>query len=238
MRNIVKIMLLGGISAPVFAQNTGIGDAEITITKEKEIKLQKANRVFEKIPTEEKKSVKREMVYTFFERKPTGVEEVEFKPNVISPVEGAKRGGSSVNGYNNYLKVGGGNYGRFYAETYINSDQNKPLVYGIYGLHNAAKRGPIQGVNSGINLDQIRLDGKYHSSNFEVNGEIGYERRGYRFFGYDTLNYDLPKENIRQVLNIFKLGIGFENTNPNPVVDYSVKTRLRTLNDYYEAIFP
>ncbi len=175
------------------------------------------------------------MVYTFFERKPTGVEEVEFKPNVISPVEEAKRNGSNSTGYNNYLKVGGGNFGRFYAETFINSDQDKPLVYGIYGLHNAAKRGPIQGVNSGINLDQIRLDGKYHSNFFEVKSDIGYERRNYHFFGYDTLNYDLPKEDIRQTLNIFRFGVGFENTNPSPVVDYALHTRLRTLNDFYEA---
>ena len=235
MRNTLKIVLLGAVSAPVFAQNTGIGDAEITITKEKEVKLQKANRVFEKIPSEVKKTTKREMVYTFFERKPTGVEEVEFKPNVISPVEDSKRNGSNTTGYDNYLKVGGGNFGRFYAETFINSDQDRSLVYGIYGLHNAAKRGPIQGVNSGINLDQIRLDGKYHSNYFEMKGDIGYERRNYHFFGYDTLNYDLPKEEIRQTLNIFRFGVGFENTDPNPVVDYAIHTRLRTLNDYYEA---
>ncbi len=228
-------MLFGVISAPVLAQNTGIGDAEITITKEKEVKLQKASRVFEKIPAEVKTQEKREMVYTFFERKPTGVEEVEFKPNVISPVEDTRRNGSNSTGYDNYLKVGAGNFGRLYAETFINSNQDKSLVYGIYGLHNAAKRGPIQGANSGINLDQIRLDGKYHSNYFEMKSDIGYERRNYHFFGYDTLNYDLLKEDIRQTLNIFRFGVGFENTDPNPVVDFAVHTRLRTLNDFYEA---
>ncbi|WP_304234857.1 hypothetical protein [Jiulongibacter sediminis] len=230
---LTQTVLFCGLSVGAFAQ--GIGNEEITITKEREVELQKQNRVFEKIPVEEKQTTKREMVYTFFERKPVGIEEVEFKPNVVSPVEDQRRNSSQSSGYPNYVKLGGGNFGRFYAETFLNSNQDQNLVFGLYGLHNAAKRGPIQGVNSGINLDQIKLDGKYHSGYFKLQAQAGYERRNYHFFGYDTLAYDLPQEEIRQRLNILNFGVAFENTKPKPIVDYSLKTKLRTLNDYYEA---
>lgn len=220
---------------PAWAQNKGIGDEEITITKERSVQLQKANRVFEKIPTEEKAPTKRKMAYTFFEKKPVGIEEIEFTPNIVSPVDDNKRGRTQSSGYANYFKVGGGNFGRFYAETFINSDQSQNLVFGIHGLHNSAKRGPIQGVNSGINLDQIKVDGKYNSGGFELKGNIGYELRNYRFFGYDTLNYDLSKEEIKQKLNIFNFGVTLQNTNANPIIDYEIKTNLRTLKDNFEA---
>jgi hypothetical protein len=232
--NSIKIVLFTCLGFSSTAQNTGIGE-EITITKERTVKLQKANRVFEKIPSEVQTSEKKEMVYTFFEKKPAGIEEIKFTPNIVSPVENDKRKNNQSTGYANYFKVGGGNFGRLYAETFINSEQSQNLVFGVYGLHNAAKRGPIQGVNSGINLDQIKLDGKYNSNGFELKGNIGYEMRKYHFFGYDTLSYDLPKEELKQRLNIFNFGVAFQNTNPKPILDYSLKTNLRTLNDFFEA---
>jgi hypothetical protein len=233
--NSIKIVLFTFLGLPAFAQNTtGIGE-EITITKEKTVKLQKANRVFEKIPVEVRTTEKKEMVYTFFEKKPSGIEEINFTPNIVSPVENDKRKKNQSTGYPNYFKVGAGNFGRLYAETFINSEQSQNLVFGIYGLHNAAKRGPVQGANSGINLDQIKVDGKYNSNGFELKGSIGYEMRKYHFFGYDTLNYDLPKEEIKQRLNIFNFGVAFQNTNPKPILDYSLKTNIRTLNDFFEA---
>jgi hypothetical protein len=228
------IVLLSSLSLGVFAQNSGIGE-EITITKERTVKLKKANRVFEKIPVEEKTVTKREMAYTFFEKKPAGIEEVKFSPNIVSPIESDKRKNSQSSGYANYFKVGGGNFGRLYAETFINSEQNQNLVFGVYGLHNAAKRGPIQGVNSGINIDQIKLDGKYNSNGFEINGNVGYEYRNYNFFGYDTSSYELTKPELKQRLNIFNFGVAFQNTKPKPVLDYALKTNLRTLNDFFEA---
>ncbi|MFT5886524.1 MAG: hypothetical protein ACI9IP_002992 [Arcticibacterium sp.] len=228
-----KIIVLLCLSLTSIGQ--GIGDEEITITKERSVKLQKANRVFEKIPMEEKVTEKRKMAYTFFEKKPTGVEEITFTPNIVSPVEDEKRRGSQSSGYPNYFKVGAGNFGRFYAETFINSDQSQNLVFGIYGLHNAAKRGPIQGENSGINLDEIRLDGKYQSSGFELKGNLGYELRNYKFFGYDTLTYEYNKDQLKQKLSIFNFGVAFQNTNPQATLDYSLKTNLRTLNDNFDA---
>ncbi|WP_162627997.1 TonB-dependent receptor [Arcticibacterium luteifluviistationis] len=230
-----KIVLLMLLSIPALAQNKGIGDEEITITKERSVKLQKANRVFEKIPTEEKTTTKRKMAYTFFEKKPVGIEEVEFSPNIVSPVDENKKGKTQSSGYPNYFKVGGGNFGRFYAETFINSDQSQNLVFGVHGLHNAAKRGPIDGENSGNSLSKIAVDGKYNSNGFELKGNLGYEFRKYYFFGYDTTSREYDKEDIKQTLNILNFGVTLQNTNANPIIDYSIKTNLRNLKDNLDA---
>lgn len=235
MKKKLLIIALMAIGYSLHAQDSGIGFEEINITKEREVKLQKANRVFEKIPVEKKEAQKKEMVYTFFEKKLSGIEKVDFKPTVISPVDIRKSNSDEHEGYANYFKVGAGNFGRLFAETHINTAQDRNLVWGVYGLHNAAKNGPVEGAKSGINLDQIKLDGKYHANNFELKATAGFERRNYYFFGYDTTNFELEKEELRQRLNIFDVGVSFENTNPKPVVDYALKTNLKTLNDFYEA---
>lgn len=69
MKKKLLIIALMAIGYSLHAQDSGIGFEEINITKEREVKLQKANRVFEKIPIEKKEAQKKEMVYTFFREK-------------------------------------------------------------------------------------------------------------------------------------------------------------------------
>lgn len=216
-----------------FGQVKEIGDEEITITKDRKIELPKANRIFEKIPPIKTESKEKKMAYTFFERKPTNIEEVKFSPNIIQPNASSKKDESNT-GYPNYFKVGVGNFGRLFAETYINSNQDQKLVFGLYGLHNSTKRGPIYGVNSGASTNELKVDGKYHNNDFELKADLSYDRRNYYFYGYDS-TYNFQKNEIRQTLNTFKFGVSFENTKPSPLVDYKLKTNLRTLNDAYDA---
>lgn len=227
------IIGIGLFSNAGFAQVKEIGDEEITITKDRKIELPKANRIFEKIPPIKTESKEKKMAYTFFDRKPTNIEEVKFSPNTIQTNSVIKKDETNT-GYPNYFKVGLGNFGRIYAETYVNSAQDQKLVFGIYGLHNSTKRGPIYGVNSGSSNNEVKLDGKYHNNDFEVKADISYDRRNYHFFGYDS-TYNYQKNEIRQTLNTFKFGVAFENTKPSPIVDYSLKTNLRLLNDAYDA---
>ncbi len=235
-RSIKLSALLITVSVSAVAQTTReIGNEEITITKDRKIELPKANRVFEKIPAVPNEVKEKKMTYSFFDRKPTGVEEVKFSPNIVQP-DNKKNKTAELLGYNNYVKLGAGNFGRLFAETYINSDQDQKLVFGIYGLHNSAKRGPVNGVNSGSSDNQIRLDGKYHSGNFKLNVDAGYERRAYQFYGYDTTYSSPPaKDDIRQRLNLLDFSVGFENTNPKPKVDYALKTGIKSLKDFYDA---
>ena len=82
-----KILIVLGLGLLNYANaQKEIGNEEINITKERQVELQKANRIFDKIPpiVNEKKHVK--MNYSFYDRKPTAVEEAKFTPNVVNPL--------------------------------------------------------------------------------------------------------------------------------------------------------
>jgi hypothetical protein len=231
-----KILIVMGLALSNYAiAQKEIGNEEINITKERQVELQKANRIFDKIPpiVNEKKQVK--MNYSFYDRKPTAVEETKFIPNVVNPL--AKKSTlDDVIGFKNYFKIGFGNFGRIFGETYINSDQNKKLVYGISAFHNSTKRGPVDDENSASSFNKIKLDGKYHQKNYELKMDVGYERRNYYFYGYDTTqNFDYKPEDLRQTINLYSFAATFENTNPKPKVDYSLSTGIKNLTDNYNA---
>lgn len=234
MKNIAVILvLLLRFTTYSFAQGD-IGNEEITITKEREIKLSKANRIVEKVPVVETERASKKITYTFYDRKPSGVQSTNFTPSVIDPaVESNKN--IQTDGFYNYLKLGGGNYGRFLGEGHFNSYQNDKFVFGLYALQNSAKRGPIANVNSGSSLTKVKIDGKYHTNSFELKGFAGYERKNYHFYGYDTTRFTFTKDQIRQRLNLFHYGLSFENTNVDSPVDYQLTTELKTLKDLISA---
>jgi hypothetical protein len=234
VKKISAIVVLSLFSASLYAQKEVVNE-EINIKKEKEVVIPKANRILEKIPPIVAEKKEKKMTYSFYDRKPTAVEETKFVPSVVNPVT-KKSMDEEILGYRNYLKIGAGNFGRFYGETYINSDQNRKFIYGISGLHNSAKRGPIQSQNSANSNSKVNLNGKYHQKNYELKVDAGYERRKYFFYGYDTtIHKDYKPEDLKQVLNLLSFSGTFENTNPNPVVDYSLTTTVKSVSDHYDA---
>jgi hypothetical protein len=234
IRNLGSIIIINLLYLSVHAQKPVVNE-EINITKDREVVLPKANRIIDKIPPVENEKKEKKMTYSFYDRKPTSVEETKFVPNVVSPIT-KKSSSKDKIGYNNYFKVGMGNFGRIYAETYINSNQDKKFIYGISGLHNSTKRGPIGAENSATSLNKISVDGKYHQKNYELKLDMAYENRAYYFYGYDTVaNRDYTQQDLKQRLNFFKVAATFENTNPKPKVDYSLTTGIKNLSDYYSA---
>jgi hypothetical protein len=220
-----------------FAQNPkDVVSEEINITKDREVEIQKANKIINKGQIIQNDKKDKKMTYTFFEKKPTAATESKFEPNVQNPAESQNKKDQEHESFNNYVKVGLGNFGRLYGEAYINSDQNKNFIYGISALHNSTKRGPVKDDFSAVSLNKVQLDGKYHLPNFEVKGEATYERRNYYFYGFDSLaNSDYTKDQLRQKVNLFGFNASFENTNPKPRVDFSVKTGINFLADNYSA---
>lgn len=233
MKNIVLISGLFLASQAAFSQ-VDIGNEEITITKEREVNLPKANRIFEKIPMVEAEKTSKKITYKFYDRKPSGVEKTNFSPTIIEPVAKVKNP-EDAEGYYNYLKLGGGNFGRTFGELHLNSLQDQKFTYGLYLQHNAARRGPVLSDISGNNTNQVKIDGKYHSEIFEVKAHAGYERKNFFFYGYDTTFLTMAKDDIRQRLHLFDAGISLENIRQNAKVDYQLGTNLKTVNDYYGA---
>lgn len=227
-------ILLGGMAVSTLGHGQGIGDQEIIIQKDRLVSVPSANRVLEKISLLPVGANAPKSNYTFFDRKPSGLETVEFKPTIISPFFGDKK--KEMDGYyKNQVKLGAGNLGRTFAEVYINSPQNQKLTFGFTGQHNAARRGPIQNENSGASTNRVLLDGKYMTNSFKLTGVLGYERQVAHFYGYDTTFVRLEKNEIRQRFQTYQVGFGFENLKPSAAIDYWVKTRLHAFSDFYDA---
>jgi len=233
MKYTLTIAFLAAVSVAV-AQKKVVNE-EINITKEREVSVPKATKLTEKIPQSKAPVTEKKMNYSFFDRKPTGIEEVEFNPNVIPPLD-KSRTKKDVLGFDNYLKLGAGNYGRLYGELFINSAQDRKFVYGLSALHNSTRKGPVDGNLSGQALTRFGIDGKYHQDTYEVKMNAGYENRGYHFYGYDTTAHlDYTRTDIRQRLNLYSFAATIENTRPKPKIDYKLSTGIYSLNDFYDA---
>lgn len=227
--------ILALTTTSVYAQKEiDLGSQQYDVVKDRKIEMPEANRVFEKIQPIPSKAEDRQVKYTFFDRKPTGIEEVKFNPNIVQPEFNKNKKDEYL--FNNYAKVGAGNFGRWYGEAFLHTSPENPLSFGINGLHNSTTRGPVDNKNSGVSKDLINLEGKYHTNAFEINANAGYERRAYAFYGYKRMsNVEVPKDSIRQTINIFKADFALRNIIPNPRVDYSLKTSIHSLSDYYSA---
>ena len=208
-------------------------DDDIVITKDRKIELPPANRVFEKIPPVKTKPEDRQMKYAFFDRKPKGIEEVKFNPTVVAPDGGKKK--EEEDKYNNYISLGAGNFGRIFGEVYINPAQDRKMIFGVHALHNSTSRGPIDDKNSANMYDKAELSGKYLADKFQINSGFSYNRDQYYFYGYKRPRAEFDRKDIRQILNTVNFNVGFENIAPNPRVDYSLKTNIRSLKDNYAA---
>jgi len=228
-KTILAFSILLSSSTSVFAQL----DDDIVITKDRKVELPPANRVFEKIPPVKTNPEDRQMKYSFFDRKLKGIEEVKFNPNVVSPDGGKKK--EEEEKYNNYISLGAGNFGRIFGELYVNSAQDSKMIFGVHAMHNSTTRGPVDDKNSANMYDKAELTGKYLADKFQVIGGLSYNRDQYYFYGYKRPRVEFDRNEIKQILNTLNFNVGFENIAPNPRVDYSLKTNIRSLKDNYAA---
>jgi hypothetical protein len=236
MRLSLSITLSFFTAISVAQSGKDVVNEQINITKEKEVEINKANKVQDKGKVLESTAKDKKMVYTFYDKKISGISEVKFEPSVVSPEDSKNKKTEEESGFNNYAKLGLGNFGRIYGEGFINSNQNNAFIYGISAFHNSTRRGPIKNDFSALSNSKFQFDGKYHLKNFELKGDASYENRQYYFYGYDTLTHsDYTRDLLKQKLNILNFNTVFENTNPKPKVDFQIKTGINHLDDNYSA---
>ena len=152
---------------------------------------------------------------------------------MVSPDGGKKKEEAEI--YNNYVSLGAGNFGRLFGEAFINTAQENKMIIGIHALHNSTNRGPIDDKNSANMYDKAEINGKYLAEKFQVSGGLNYNRDQYYFYGYKRPRVEFDRNEIKQILNTVQFNVGFENISPNPRVDYSLKTSIKSLKDNYLA---
>lgn len=229
------------LSLSVFAQQPAkptkpvregeIDNQEITVEKSRKIELAPANRIFTQIPSVKTAEEQRKLTYEFQDRKLT----VGDPRIALTPLATAAGQADEQPTLNNYVKLGGGNYGTFLGDAFVGIHDQPDYGVEASVKHISSGIGPVDGKNSAQSDTRVKVTGKYLTDAFKLTGSLGYDREQYYFYGYrptaEVVNPDL----IKQRLNTIRLNLGIENVSSDAAVDYSLKTGLTTLHDYYNA---
>lgn len=211
-----------------------VDNQEITVEKSRKIELPPATRLFDKIPSVKPSAEQRKMTYEFEDRKLT-VGDPRITPGILAPAAGQSDDNPS---YNNYVKLGAGNYSSFYGEGFvgINTLSNLSLEGSL--RHLSSGIGPVDGKNSSQSDTRLKVTGKYLTNSFKLQGDLGFDRNAYNFYGYSrefAASPDFNADNIKQRLNTVNFRLGIENANSDNAIDYSLRTGITSLRDRFNA---
>lgn len=184
-----------GIQAQVDTTSSkgAITMGEVVIEKEKKIELPKGSKRYQKAKLKE------------FGMEPLNLTLEAAEPELIWPPyksdvqfeQVAKSYPKSK--YQNYLRLGYGNYGSPLAELGVFED------LGVFRTSSrlffeSFNTGPVNGKNSGNSLGSIDLAAAYKSENFQITPHVNFENRQYRFYGNtDRMNSGFVSEDIPRV---------------------------------------
>ena len=222
-------------TVPAFAQRGEIENQTYEIVKEKNIEFPVANRLFDKVQPMEAKTTDKKVTYEFIDPK-INLASPKLTPSVSIPSDEKSRQ-NMPEALNNYIKLGGGNYGRFLGEGFVSTRPSDDLVFSANLKQLSAATGPVYGKNSGNSTTDLRFAGKYIRNAYKIDGQVDYDRKNYYFYGYKPQpeSVSVDRDSIRQTTNLFGVQLGFENTEAKSLFDYSVRTNFYNLKDRYNA---
>ena len=230
----IKLFLLVNcmfVSSILFAQKEwtdgSLDPIEIEIVTERDIKLPRANRNYERIPPTATQQAKAPVTYNF---RSFSFQAPEIKP-LIRPLKVKQEGTSDV--YGGYVTLGYGNYASPYLEGFFNSRKNKNRLVGAHVMHQSSGKGPVDGKNSGSGTSSVSLFGETFGKDLTFKGNVDYENRFTHFYGYDT-NETPDEKEIRQAFNTFSLSGSVSNTR-NTDFEYALSGNFSYLADRYKA---
>ncbi|MDZ7936571.1 MAG: TonB-dependent receptor [Emticicia sp.] len=235
---ILAITLLGACLplAHTYAQTTG-GDVkteDIDVYKDTKVVLPQANRIFEKIPVSAVDGEKKPIRYEFVERK-LPVQTPEFSPTVSMPDDGSSKENSKAAKYNNIIRAGFGNYGHTFLEAHAGLPMGDNSYHGIYVKHNNFRLGPVGANYSGISQNLVKVHSRTSFDAVKLEGSLGWERRGFDFYGFVPENYDFPESLIFNSYNRFNFIGTLSNADKDSKIDYTFKSNLSYLFTHLKA---
>lgn len=129
--------------------------------------------------------------------------------------------------YNNFLKIGFGNYSTLFGEAFLQlPPKNKSDKYNLSlsAKHLSSGTGSVLEEKSGNNRTNIGLQGSYKiTENSETFGQLSYNHVGVYYYGANPLILkDLDIEKIKQIYRTFDVSAGYRklNTNQNTNISY------------------
>lgn len=137
--------------------------------------------------------------------------------------------------YNNYLKLGFGNYWSPMAELYYNSTRSKDYNYGVRATHHSSwgtigkaadpdsLPSPTHYGQAPFSFTDVALFGKMITKkNLQLSADLGYQNDFNRFYGFSDSTLDavmsVPRDSInrsdyKMVYNLFSLDLGLKTLN-------------------------
>jgi hypothetical protein len=219
-----------------FAQKTQGGDIkteEIEIYKDSKVVLPQANRIFEKIP-KVGDSTRKAIRYEFVERK-LPVQTPAFSPEVTMPQDGDSKTDAKAAKHSNIVRAGIGNYGHTFFEAHAGIPLGEDNYHGIYIKHNNFRLGPVGANYSGSSQNLVKVHSRTSFDAVKLEGALGWERRGFDFYGFVPRNYDFPESQIFNSWNKFNFIGTISNSNKDSKIDYQFKSNLSYLFSHLKA---
>ena len=207
---------------------------DIEIYKDTKVSLPQANRIFEKIPTNVGDDARKPIRYEFVERK-LPVQTPAFSPTVSMPQDNDDKTDSKAAKYNNIIRLGVGNYGHSFLEAHVGIPMGDDNYHGIYVKHNNFRLGPVGANYSGSSQNLVKVHSRTSFDAVKLEGALGWERRGFNFYGFTPKNYDFPESLIFNSWNKFNFIGGVSNNSKDSKIDYQLKSNLSYLFSHLKA---
>jgi hypothetical protein len=204
-------------------------EGEFVIRKELEITLPSAQRIFQKVPPEEMSRHQTEpLQYSFTEYTPE-LPDISTRLRVLKLKEPRITQGPA-----SYIKLGFGNYLTPLFQLGINSGASRTSNVGLHVNHLSSINGPVDKANSGDSETNINLFGKYIGGKASISGDVGYNRLGYHFYGYED-SVEVDRDTIEQNFNDFTVGFRIKNATPDSPFQYNITGKAHLIGDSYDA---
>lgn len=207
---------------------------DIEIYKDTKVSLPQANRIFEKIPTNVGDDARKPIRYEFVERK-LPVQTPEFSPTVSMPQDNNDKTDAKAAKYNNIIRAGIGNFGHTFLEAHAGVPMGEDNYHGIYIKHNNFRLGPVGANYSGSSQNLVKVHSRTSFDAVKLEGALGWERRGFDFYGFTPKNYDFPESIIFNSWNKFNFIGGISNNSKDSKIDYQFKSNLSYLFTHLKA---
>ena len=138
--------------------------------------------------------------------------------------------------YHSLLKVGMGTYTTPYGEFWINSLRTRDVVYGIHAKHISSAAHLKDVGYSGYSDNEGELFAKKFYKKHTLTGEFNYKRNVVNFYGYDTTEFNIPKNDIKQRYQLFEPIVKLQSHYTDSTkINHAIKVGYYNLTDIYKV---
>lgn len=133
--------------------------------------------------------------------------------------------------YSSYLKAGIGNHSTALLQAGLSNGNELPFQYGL-NFNYLSSKGSLD--NQKFSRANLLLHGNYYTPTHVFHANVGYDRHGICYYGYDHDTTKFAEDDIKQVYNTFSLKAGLENTQENSIkLDYQPEIGFTSFFDKY-----